>query len=189
MKLSHIHENEEHKGSLADWFNKNKIYPRKMYGNEAIELQAAGEKIETKGMFRASGEGDAVSRFSNRHRIPKSSIELTSDLLSWWDLQDVLNQGLKTIGYELIEHEPIPEPDNPLDNIKDEYGGESPAMFAAVLEGSGEFEGQFAWYNEDLISYKQICGSPYEYAPLVKTWGRPRGLCWEEGRPPKLPAK
>jgi len=86
------------------------------------------------------------------------------------------NGPFKTVRYELIEYESIPESDNPLDNIRDEFTKDF-AMFAAVVEGTNKFEGQFAWYNEDLISYEQIW-------PLAEMR---RGLCWEEGRPPKLP--
>jgi hypothetical protein len=54
-------------------------------------------------------------------------------------------------------------------------------MFAAVIEGFGEFEGQFAWYNEDLTSYRQI--RPLVFS-RIDNRGHQAGLYWEKGRPP-----
>jgi hypothetical protein len=192
MRLSHIHEDplevrivknnicENTSRTLADYFNKNKIYPYKMYGPR---LRTAGEKIEIVGGGIRGQHGGL--------RAAGSDIEFRTALsMSWWDLQDVFDQGLKTIGYELIKYEPIPELDNPLDDIIDIYGNPDQAMFAAVIEGFGEFEGQFAWYNEDLTSYRQIrpLGSKDEATAMVfsriDNRGHQAGLYWEKGRPP-----
>ena len=180
MKLSHIHEDKTPfpfpsvGKTLADYLNSNRIYV-----NAFHDRPAGNEDREAR--YHPEYEGDPrtqdMSPFDIQLEINDRPINLTK------------NGPFKTVRYELVEYEPEPESANPLDNIRDEYGGEF-EMFAAVVEGANKFEGQLAWYNQDLISGDNI--------PRRMLSGdlRPRGssftpetVHWEEGRPPKFPRR
>tara|TARA_R110000765_G_scaffold392851_1_gene486082 strand:- start:897 stop:1373 length:477 start_codon:yes stop_codon:yes gene_type:complete len=157
MKLSHIHIHEDKAPSLektlADYLNNFKVYPYAFQSGSNVELF------------------EITLMLSNRPRS-NSGVELP-----WYaDTRNPLKNPFKTIGYEQVKYEPTPEPGDPLDNIGKNTFGEDFAMFAAMIEGANKFEGQFAWYNEDLISNEQI----------VQTRSQ-RGY-WKKGKLPKFPA-
>ena len=192
MKLSHMHEDRTGipkpfpfpsvGKTLADYLNSNRIYPSaNMGGGNSEDIRAiyAADASIIQNTRREMAAGRRYFDIELKMRGNESWRRFTDRPISL-----TKNGPFKIVRHEPVEYEPIPrvpEPDNPLDNIKDEYGGERDfAMFAAVAEGANKFEGQFAWYNEDIIGVNDF--------PHKQIWPQ-RGLCWQEGKLPKFPRR
>jgi hypothetical protein len=177
MKLSHIHED------------------RTPFPFPSADLGTPA-KWGSRGRGANIGVGKTLADYLNSFKIypwtsqffslrnPNSSDDPSTELkINDRPINLTKNGPFKIVRNELVEYESIPEPDNPLDNTRDEFGKDF-AMFAAVVEGANKFEGQFAWYNEDIISNVQIVlvgvGTMLPHSSRA---------CWEEGKLPKFPRR
>ena len=160
--------------SLAEYLNSNRIYPqttafgggrlagRFEYDDPRVrKLKATGNQYWAEMINIELADlrslGDAIPGTGTAHGTHKRTSIKGKPLkiigASLWQN----NRGICSVYHELIE------------------GEDHSPLFATMAEGAGQFEGQFAWYNEDLISREQIW-------PLAE---RRNGLCWEEGKPPR----
>jgi len=171
MKLSHIHEDKEYRGSLADWLNRF---------NEWAESYLRTKLMINVGSAEAAMSGDYGD--AEYSLVPRGSRQAKALSGGIGGIESAHVAEIK------IAKEQTPETENPLDNIRDEFADSLP-VYVTMVKGNGKFEGQFAWYNEDWNTDKQILPDDKQPAPTVSGHFSGKKEDWIDGKPPsKLPA-